>query len=492
MNTGDAGTSKPLVTEPKPPATSRPTPRKPVKKTAAKRSGDFTAQSWAVALLERLGAPTSAQNIQAVTSWEAAEGGHWNNTAYFNPLNTTQNAHGATSMNSVGVKAYTSWQQGLDATVQTLQNGHYAGVLHALRAGNDAHAVANAVVQSPWGTHTIQVGDQSAYGTTKVNTSTRTITSSALDPNKPQTVQQYLGNPDVAAQYGYMAAYMKDPEVGPILAKAAQKGWNAGELLSALQKTHWWQRTSQTARQMQSLQREDPASYREQFTQQQTQVQALAQSMGITIPKGRLNHLTTTALWSGWSNLQIQEAVGAEFRYKPGASYAGTAGADIQKFKKLAADYLVPLADQTVGSWTKQALQGKINPDDFTGYLSAQAKTLFPWMAHAIDAGVTPTQYLDPYRQAAAQTLEVDPNAINFQDPKWMGLVQTVDPKTGQRTESGLANAMTTMRTNPVYGFDRTQGARDQASAFAASLAHQFGYQGDSGSAMTGVGNPAA
>jgi hypothetical protein len=483
--------------------TSVPQPKKPARKAPAraaargktrapKTAGDYTAQSWAVALLERLGAPTTAQNIQAVTSWEAAEGGHWNNTAYYNPLNTTQNAHGATSMNPVGVKAYTSWQQGLDATVQTLENGRYAGILHALRQGNDANAVANAVVNSPWGTHQITVGDQTNYGTTHVDTTNRTVTSSALDPNKPQTVQQYLGNPDVASQYGYMAAYMKDPEVGPILAKAAQKGWNAGELLSALQKTRWWKKTSQTARQMQALQREDPASYHNQFVQQQAQVQALAQSMGITIPKARLNQLTTTALFSGWSNLQIQEAVGAEFRYTPGQSYAGTAGADIQKFKKLASDYLVPLSDQTVGTWTKQALQGKINPDDFTGYLAEQAKTLFPWMAHAIDGGVTPDQYLSPYRQAAAQTLELDPNAINFNDPKFMSLVQTVDPKTGQRTERGLANAMTEMRTNPVYGYDRTQGAKDQASAFAASLAHQFGYQGDPGSGLSGVSNPAA
>jgi hypothetical protein len=326
-------------------------------------------------------------------------------------------------------------------------------------------------------------------------TSTRRTAPSRRPPwtrTTPQSVSQYLGNPDIASQYGYMAAYMKDPEVGPILAKAAQKGWNAGELLSALQKTHWWKKTSQTARQMQALQREDPASYKEQFNQQYAQIDALATSMGITIPKGRLNQLTTTALWSGWSNLQIQEAVGAEFHYKPGASYLGTAGADIQKFKQIAAEYLVPLADKTIGRGRSSRWRGKKNPDDFNGYLANQAKTLFPWMAHAIDAGVTPTQYLDPYRQAAAQTLELDPNAVNFTDPKWMSLVQTVDPRTGQRTETGLANAMTMMRTDPRYGYDKTQGARDQAAAFAASIAHQFGYQGDSGSGMTGVSNPAA
>ena len=91
----------------KPPARRAPAKKAaPAKTTAPKpQQGDYTAQSWAVALLDRLGAPTTAQNIQAVTSWEAAEGGHWNNTAYYNPLNTTQDAAGATAMNSVGVKA---------------------------------------------------------------------------------------------------------------------------------------------------------------------------------------------------------------------------------------------------------------------------------------------------------------------------------------------------------------------------------------------------
>ena len=59
---------------------------------------------------------------------------------------------GATVFNSVGVKAYTSWKQGLQATVITLRNGYYEAILAALRRGDDASAVAAAVGASPWGT----------------------------------------------------------------------------------------------------------------------------------------------------------------------------------------------------------------------------------------------------------------------------------------------------------------------------------------------------
>ena len=117
-----------------------------------KAGGKVTQVTWAQAFLKRLGMPMTADNVAAVMAWEMAEGGHWYNTAYYNPLNTTQSMPGATIFNSVGVKAYKSWLQGLEASVITINNGLYGGILAALRAGNDGQAVAAAVAASPWGT----------------------------------------------------------------------------------------------------------------------------------------------------------------------------------------------------------------------------------------------------------------------------------------------------------------------------------------------------
>ena len=115
-------------------------------------SNSYTPITWAKALLEQLGMPLTSQNVAAVTAWELAEGGHWHNTAHYNPLDTTMPEPGATSMNSVGVKAYVSWAQGFVATIATLRNGYYGQILAALRAGDNAYAVADAVAASPWGT----------------------------------------------------------------------------------------------------------------------------------------------------------------------------------------------------------------------------------------------------------------------------------------------------------------------------------------------------
>jgi murein DD-endopeptidase MepM/ murein hydrolase activator NlpD len=111
-----------------------------------------TRQGFAVALLNALGAPVTSQNLLAVESWEVAEGGGFGGLTAFNPINTTLPMPGSRTVTAAGVQAYTSATQGFQATVDTLREGRYSGIVGALRAGNNARAVEQAVAASPWGT----------------------------------------------------------------------------------------------------------------------------------------------------------------------------------------------------------------------------------------------------------------------------------------------------------------------------------------------------
>jgi hypothetical protein len=119
---------------------------------AVPAGGSYTVQTWAPAFLHAAGEPVTACNVAFVIAWENAEGGNWQNSAAYNPLNSTQTEPGSHSMNSANVQAYTSWQQGLQADAATIRNGRYTGILSVLNAGNDAQQAANAVAGSPWGT----------------------------------------------------------------------------------------------------------------------------------------------------------------------------------------------------------------------------------------------------------------------------------------------------------------------------------------------------
>ena len=93
-------------------------------------------KQWVDALLKALGAPATGANENSIVNWMAHEepSSDWNHNN--NPMNTTEDEPGASTTNSAGVKSYTSLQEGLDATVTTLNNGDYGDILMQLRAGN--------------------------------------------------------------------------------------------------------------------------------------------------------------------------------------------------------------------------------------------------------------------------------------------------------------------------------------------------------------------
>lgn len=113
----------------------------------------YTPETFAAAVLRRLNKPVTPANVKALVGWQRAEGGHWHNSARYNPLNTTQPEPGAGNTGTQGnIKVYRSAQQGIDATVRTLKNGRYGGILNAFSQGNNPNAVAQAIGNSPWGT----------------------------------------------------------------------------------------------------------------------------------------------------------------------------------------------------------------------------------------------------------------------------------------------------------------------------------------------------
>ena len=120
--------------------------------TGALNKAGVDPVQWAKDFLAKINMPITSENVRAVKAWEQAEG----TAARFNPLATTQGGFaGSTNFNSVGVKNFASYQDGIDANAKVIQNGLYPNILTALRKGDSAAAVADAIKHSPWGTGTL-------------------------------------------------------------------------------------------------------------------------------------------------------------------------------------------------------------------------------------------------------------------------------------------------------------------------------------------------
>jgi len=107
-----------------------------------------TRSLWAPRFLSAIpGVVSYPEGIVAVVAWIDSEGSR----ALCNPLDTTEPWPGATNYNSAGVKNYETQLDGINASVATILNGYYGGILAALRAQAKADAVCAEICASRWG-----------------------------------------------------------------------------------------------------------------------------------------------------------------------------------------------------------------------------------------------------------------------------------------------------------------------------------------------------
>jgi len=109
-------------------------------------------------ILTGIGAPINNKNLSVMYAWRQSEGGKAAN----NPFNTTKPMSNSTFYNclkrsgggcTIGVRNYKTRQDGVSATIKTLQNGLYGGVIGALKDNNkSAMDVAKEIKNSRWGT----------------------------------------------------------------------------------------------------------------------------------------------------------------------------------------------------------------------------------------------------------------------------------------------------------------------------------------------------
>lgn len=113
-----------------------------------------TRGMFARRFLEGIRAPITDNTLTAMMAWMQAEG----DAGRYNPLNTTLAEPGASVFNSVGVKNYLDWKQGVRATVKTLDFGAnhkefgYQPIRAHLRNSDQPLWVMQAVERSAWGT----------------------------------------------------------------------------------------------------------------------------------------------------------------------------------------------------------------------------------------------------------------------------------------------------------------------------------------------------
>lgn len=182
----------------------------------------------------------------------------------------------------------------------------------------------------------------------------------------PQAPQQDI-DAKVRQMFGDLAGMLNHPEVGPILRKAAEEGWDDTRLSGALQQTNYWKTTPDTGRKWSILQQLDPATAKAQTDQQLQVVIDMARAEGVELGDADIRRIAEQSMVNGWSSSQIREQLYTQpYQNQPG----GLATPVATQFGYLS----VFLGDPEVGpllqrgareQWSPQRLEAELQQTNF-------------------------------------------------------------------------------------------------------------------------------
>lgn len=274
---------------------------------------------------------------------------------------------------------------------------------------------------------------------------------------------------------GYYAIVESVPELRSLLEQAYTNKWSRERFEYELRQTQWWKTNADSARQWDLMSQMDPASAAQNVEARFAELKALAlDQYGVTLSDSRLRKLATDSLRLGWNQQLISNAIGIEVLRTPGGLSQLAAGFLGQSLRTTAKEYGVPLSESVANDWIAQIASGKQTRQTFQTYVVDSAKRLYPSIAKDLDSGATFQQIVDPYRNAAAQILEINPETVDFLDPKWTKAV-TYGAEQGQQRTMTYSEWGDYLRQDRSFGYEFTSQAQARAYQVANDLANLFG-----------------
>ena len=202
---------------------------------------------------------------------------------------------------------------------------------------------------------------------------------------------------------------------------------------------------------------------------------AIANGYGdLGLTSKELDDIANVATRSGFTGLGLSQYINSVVGGRARGRQDLLEGVDAQALKKIALDYGYnpsDLNDQILASIQGKAYNGEtITVDTFKKKGVALAKAAHFQLSPQLDAGLTLSEIFSSYRDIAADTLELSPESISFNDPKFraaFGGPNTPPPNLGEWE--------TILRTDPKYGFENTKRAKRDATSLAMTIAKMFG-----------------
>jgi len=284
-----------------------------------------------------------------------------------------------------------------------------------------------------------------------------------------------LSATDLAESYGFAYAFLKaDGSLWKLFQSAVKGNWTSDKFQAELKNTSWWKKNSDSVRQYMYLKSTDPATMTARRNALSAQIRDSVNQLGGVMTNQTLARVTENALMFNWNDAQIRDTIAGYTKAINGVYY-GQAGTDVDAIRQTAWRNGLRLSDTTLESWAKATAAGDRDVNYYQNYIRNQAKSLAPNYATQLDAGMDLYDIADPYIQAKASILEVDPQSIDLFDADVRKALSGTDAA-GKPASQSLWQFEMSMRQNPQWL--KTKNAQDAAATTARKVLTDFGFQG--------------
>jgi hypothetical protein len=239
--------------------------------------------------------------------------------------------------------------------------------------------------------------------------------------------------------------------------------------------TNYWQTTISATKNFDQLVDADKQNL---ITQTKSRIANTYGDLGLT--EDTLNQVATTVARTGLTGLGEKQAVyNATFKATSNQAQTGRAlsGADADRIRKIGRAYNFKVSDdqvQSILTGTPEAVTGQVLTEEgLRQRLQKFARGAMPQLADQIDAGLSLEDIGGNYRRYAADLLERSEDEIDMFSGPYLKAFGSKDG--GQLS---LSEWVTTVKSDPSFGWQYTKQANQQATDIALSLARAFGKVG--------------
>jgi uncharacterized protein (DUF697 family) len=239
--------------------------------------------------------------------------------------------------------------------------------------------------------------------------------------------------------------------------------------------TNYWQTTISATKNFDQLIDADKQNL---ITQTKSRIANTYGDLGLT--EDTLNQVATTVARTGLTGLGEKQAVyNATFKATSNQAQTGRAlsGVDADRIKQLGKAYNFNVTDsqiQSILTGTPEVSTGQVLTEEgLRQRLQKYVKGAMPQIADQIDAGLTLEDIGGNYRRYAAQLLERSEDEIDMFSGPYLKAFGTKE--SGQLS---LSDWISTVKTDPTFGWQYTKTANQQATDIGLTLARAFGKVG--------------